>query len=83
MQPFVSWSLYFSWAFLFICLLCTLKWIHMQPCIIQQRNTTATASTTGAAMLDKQEKVVRFAIKFLLGLSVICLVLHFVFLVNS
>jgi len=82
MPPLISWFLYLSWVFLFVCILSILKWLDIQPraeqlrlsSVIQQPSDEATAPIS-------MERALRIAIKTCLVLSIAFLVLHFIVLV--
>ena len=79
MAPFISWFLYLSWGFLFMCVLCILKWLDMQPRVEQLRLNAATSQASVQEIgTNSMERGVKIAIKVCLVLSIAFLCLHFI-----
>jgi len=84
MHAFISWCLYVSWVALFLSVVCILKWLQLQPRVLALRQSVSnTENSTESATLEKIEKGMRVAIKVLLVMSIVFLILHFVFMVNN
>ena len=84
MHAFISWCLYVSWMTLFLSVACIFKWLQLQPRVLALRQSVSnTENSTESATLEKFEKVMRVAIKVLLVMSVVFVILHFVFMVKN
>jgi len=82
MPPFISWFLYLSWVFLFMCVVCLFKWLDLQPHSQHVRLAAADSEITMEDIQrDPMEKATRIGMKVFLVLSIVFLVVHFIVIV--
>jgi len=75
----VTWCLYLSWMLLFLCVVCILKWLNVQPQLItMRRSALSTEQSSDLVAMEKREKYASVAIKTLLMGSILLLCVHFV-----
>jgi len=80
----ITWCMYVSWMLLFLCVLCILKWLSVQPLLVaMRRRTLSTEQAVELVVIEKNERYACFASKTLLTSSFLFLITHFVLIATK